>query len=141
MVTIESPSRRRELGEALWRVVLREGIESASVRKVAAEAGISMCGYGYRDPADQIAVRRANCGTRRHHFGFRRPHFGVLRLALCRLLGVHSQGWRHQHKAEQQRFVSAIHDGELCEQLASYVKGASCPPSVRFPSCSSSCSS
>jgi LAS superfamily LD-carboxypeptidase LdcB len=26
-------------------------------------AGISMCGYGYRDPADQIAVRRANCGT------------------------------------------------------------------------------
>ena len=29
----------------------------------AAEAGISMCGNGYRDPAAQIAVRRANCGT------------------------------------------------------------------------------
>jgi hypothetical protein len=29
----------------------------------AAEAGYSMCGYGFRDPADQIAVRRANCGT------------------------------------------------------------------------------
>jgi hypothetical protein len=29
----------------------------------AAEAGYPMCGYGYRDPADQIAVRRANCGT------------------------------------------------------------------------------
>ena len=29
----------------------------------AAEAGISMCGMGYRDPADQIAVRRSNCGT------------------------------------------------------------------------------
>jgi hypothetical protein len=29
----------------------------------AAEAGISMCGNGYRDPADQIAVRRSNCGT------------------------------------------------------------------------------
>ena len=28
-----------------------------------AEAGISMCGNGYRDPADQIAVRRSNCGT------------------------------------------------------------------------------
>jgi D-alanyl-D-alanine carboxypeptidase len=26
-------------------------------------AGYTMCGYGYRDPADQIAVRRANCGT------------------------------------------------------------------------------
>jgi D-alanyl-D-alanine carboxypeptidase len=29
----------------------------------AADAGISMCGYGYRDPADQIRVRRENCGT------------------------------------------------------------------------------
>ena len=28
-----------------------------------AEAGITMCGNGYRDPADQIAVRQANCGT------------------------------------------------------------------------------
>jgi D-alanyl-D-alanine carboxypeptidase len=26
-------------------------------------AGFTMCGYGYRDPADQIAIRRANCGT------------------------------------------------------------------------------
>ena len=29
----------------------------------AAEAGITMCGNGYRDPAGQIAVRRTNCGT------------------------------------------------------------------------------
>ena len=29
----------------------------------AAEAGYPMCGCGYRDPAEQIAVRRANCGT------------------------------------------------------------------------------
>jgi AcrR family transcriptional regulator len=41
LATIDSDARRRELGEALWRVVLREGIEAASVRKVAAEAGIS----------------------------------------------------------------------------------------------------
>jgi AcrR family transcriptional regulator len=41
LATIDSQSRRRELGEALWRVVLREGIEAASVRKVAAEAGVS----------------------------------------------------------------------------------------------------
>jgi hypothetical protein len=26
-------------------------------------AGFTMCGYGYRDPADQIAIRRSNCGT------------------------------------------------------------------------------
>jgi AcrR family transcriptional regulator len=38
---LDSQTRRRELGEALWRVVLREGIEAASVRKVAAEAGVS----------------------------------------------------------------------------------------------------
>ncbi|HLT70266.1 MAG TPA: M15 family metallopeptidase [Acidimicrobiales bacterium] len=29
----------------------------------AYEEGISMCGYGYRDPSEQIAVRRRNCGT------------------------------------------------------------------------------
>ena len=29
----------------------------------AAAAGITMCGYGYRDPQDQINVRRRNCGT------------------------------------------------------------------------------
>jgi hypothetical protein len=29
----------------------------------AADAGYALCGYGYRDPADQIAVRRSNCGT------------------------------------------------------------------------------
>ena len=41
MARIDSESRRRELGEALWRVVVREGIDAASVRKVAAEAGVS----------------------------------------------------------------------------------------------------
>ncbi|HKE76723.1 MAG TPA: M15 family metallopeptidase [Acidimicrobiales bacterium] len=29
----------------------------------ATNAGINLCGNGYRDPAEQIAVRRANCGT------------------------------------------------------------------------------
>ena len=41
MAQLDGYTRRRELGEALWRVVLREGIEAASVRKVAAEAGLS----------------------------------------------------------------------------------------------------
>ncbi len=41
MARIDTHARRRELGEALWRVVVREGIEAASVRKVAAEAGVS----------------------------------------------------------------------------------------------------
>jgi LAS superfamily LD-carboxypeptidase LdcB len=29
----------------------------------AYEAGVGMCGNGYRDPAEQIAVRRSNCGS------------------------------------------------------------------------------
>jgi AcrR family transcriptional regulator len=41
LAKIDTDRRRRELGEALWRVVLRDGIEAASVRKVAAEAGVS----------------------------------------------------------------------------------------------------
>jgi AcrR family transcriptional regulator len=41
MTTIDRETRRRQLGEALWRVVLRDGIEAASVRNVAAEAGVS----------------------------------------------------------------------------------------------------
>lgn len=41
MAKIDTDARRRELGEALWRVVLRDGIEAASVRKVAVEAGVS----------------------------------------------------------------------------------------------------
>jgi AcrR family transcriptional regulator len=41
LAEIDGSSRRRALGEALWRVVLRDGIEAASVRRVAAEAGVS----------------------------------------------------------------------------------------------------
>jgi AcrR family transcriptional regulator len=41
MARVDSQIRRRELAEAVWRVVLRDGIESASVRRVAAEAGLS----------------------------------------------------------------------------------------------------
>jgi hypothetical protein len=29
----------------------------------AFEAGVNMCGFGYRDPAEQVAVRQANCGS------------------------------------------------------------------------------
>jgi LAS superfamily LD-carboxypeptidase LdcB len=29
----------------------------------AAADGLAMCGGGYRDPAEQIALRRAHCGT------------------------------------------------------------------------------
>lgn len=38
---VDHAQRREELAAALWRVIVREGIESASVRRVAAEAGWS----------------------------------------------------------------------------------------------------
>ncbi len=38
---VDHEQRREELAAALWRLVLRDGIEAASVRRVAAEAGWS----------------------------------------------------------------------------------------------------
>ncbi|WP_433472583.1 TetR/AcrR family transcriptional regulator [Spirillospora sp. CA-142024] len=47
---VDPVERRRELAEAVWRVILRDGLERASVRNVAREAGLSM-------------------GSLRHYFG------------------------------------------------------------------------
>ncbi len=47
--SVEESVRRRDVAEAVWRVVRREGLEGASVRAVAGEAGLSM-------------------GSRRHYF-------------------------------------------------------------------------
>src|SRR5215218_6316231 len=38
---VDHERRRRELGQAVWRVIRRDGVEAASVRKVAQEAGWS----------------------------------------------------------------------------------------------------
>lgn len=38
---VDHAHRREELAAALWRLVMREGIEAASLRRVAAEAGWS----------------------------------------------------------------------------------------------------
>jgi AcrR family transcriptional regulator len=40
--SVESSARRTDVAEAVWRVVRREGLEGASVRTVAVEAGLSM---------------------------------------------------------------------------------------------------
>jgi AcrR family transcriptional regulator len=39
---VEPSTRRTDVAEAVWRVVRRDGLEGASVRAVAAEAGLSM---------------------------------------------------------------------------------------------------
>lgn len=38
---VDHHARRREIAEAVWRVIRRDGLEAASVRNVAAEAGLS----------------------------------------------------------------------------------------------------
>jgi AcrR family transcriptional regulator len=38
---VDHDARREELAAALWRLVMRDGIEAASIRRVAAEAGWS----------------------------------------------------------------------------------------------------
>ena len=38
---VDRDARRRELAEAVWRVIGRDGVEGASVRAVASEAGLS----------------------------------------------------------------------------------------------------
>jgi hypothetical protein len=35
----------------------------SALLRAASAAGLNMCGGGYRDPAEQIALRRAHCGT------------------------------------------------------------------------------
>ncbi|UCM88810.1 TetR/AcrR family transcriptional regulator [Streptomyces marincola] len=39
---VDPEERRRQVAEALWRLVVREGLERATVRAVAAEAGLSL---------------------------------------------------------------------------------------------------
>ena len=39
---VDSRQRRQDVAAAVWRVVVREGLERASVRNVAREAGLSM---------------------------------------------------------------------------------------------------
>jgi AcrR family transcriptional regulator len=39
---VDAVERRREIAEAVWRVIVREGLDHVSVRSVAREAGVSM---------------------------------------------------------------------------------------------------
>ena len=55
---VDHVERKRELSEAVWRVILRDGLEGVSVRNVAAEAGWST-------------------GALRHYFGTKEALLGA----------------------------------------------------------------
>jgi TetR/AcrR family transcriptional regulator, transcriptional repressor of bet genes len=67
---VDHEARRAALGEAVWRVALRQGIEDATLREVAAEAGWStgvlthyfadkdeLIGFAFRLVVDRAAAR------------------------------------------------------------------------------------
>ncbi len=71
---MDHEERRRELAEAAWRVILREGIEGVSVRNVAAEAGWSV-------------------GALRYYFGTKEELLaGAARLVVERVVGRFERG-------------------------------------------------
>ena len=49
----------------MWIERKRVSLESSlsSLLGAASAAGLNMCGGGYRDPAQQVALRRAHCGS------------------------------------------------------------------------------
>lgn len=71
---VDHQERRRELAEALWRVVGRAGIEGATVRAVATEAGWSMGALRYYFDSQQrllhfaveILIERVGDRLQRH---------------------------------------------------------------------------
>jgi AcrR family transcriptional regulator len=58
---VDIEARREELAEAMWRVIRRDGLERASVRNVAREAGMSMGAlrhyFGTQDELLAFAMR------------------------------------------------------------------------------------
>lgn len=65
---VDHEKRRQELVDAAWRVIQRDGVEGASVREIAAEAGCSPGSLRYYFPAqaDLIAFAMALVAERVH---------------------------------------------------------------------------
>ncbi|SHF42413.1 TetR/AcrR family transcriptional regulator [Streptoalloteichus hindustanus] len=53
---VDHDERRKELAEAVWRIVLRDGVEHASVRTVATEAGWSTGSLRHYFPTQDALV-------------------------------------------------------------------------------------
>lgn len=89
---VDHEERRRELAEAVWRVILRDGVEGVSVRNVAAEAGWSTGAlrhyFGTKEDLLASGARLLNKRVRgriegKHHGDT--PHEAI-RSVLCEIL-------------------------------------------------------
>src|SRR4051794_40262713 len=58
---VDHDVRRREIVDALWRITARGGLEAATIREIAAEAGCSVrpVQYYFRNKADLMAAAHA----------------------------------------------------------------------------------
>ncbi|GLZ33986.1 HTH-type transcriptional regulator PksA [Lentzea sp. NBRC 105346] len=91
---VDHEARRRELAEAVWRIVRRDGIDHASVRAVAAESGWSSGSLRHYFPtqdsllgfAMQMAFRRLF--TRLEQIDTTRPHREITRRIAHELLAL-----------------------------------------------------
>jgi DNA-binding transcriptional regulator YbjK len=78
--TIDQQQRRTEIAEAVWRLIMREGVGAVSLRTVAAEAGIVLGSLRHSFPAkdDLLAYSMELVHARatervRSHLGVREP--------------------------------------------------------------------
>ena len=95
---VDHAHRREELAAALWRLVMRDGIEAASIRRVAAEAGCSS-------------------GSLRHYFDTQSQLLAfamelVVERVTARVLGpwtttITPAGWRRPCRSTSQRRAEA----------------------------------
>jgi AcrR family transcriptional regulator len=89
---VDHEERRRELAEAVWRVILRSGVEGVSVRSVAAEAGWSTGALRhYLGTKDELLAAAARLLEERvvRRLGSRPDGLtprGAVRAALCEVL-------------------------------------------------------
>lgn len=91
---VDHGERRRELAEAVWRVILRDGVEGVSVRNVAADAGWST-------------------GALRHYFATKEDLLAAAgRLLEERVIGRFESG-RHNSESTLRERVREV----LCEVL------------------------
>jgi AcrR family transcriptional regulator len=95
--TIDQQQRRTEIAEAVWRLIMREGVGAVSLRTVAAEAGIVLGSLRHSFPAkDDLLVFsmelvNARATERvRSHLGLREPR-ALVRAMLSEVMPLDEQ--------------------------------------------------
>lgn len=85
---VDHEERRREIGEAVWRAVAHRGMDSATVREIAEEAGVStgVLAHYFEDKDEllvhalRVSVERA--ARRMEQRGIGESNFGALKTVL-----------------------------------------------------------